>query len=284
MFNKSRPYIFVMHNLDILKRSLFRLLIAGITMLLVLFSEKLASKFKVFTGKHFYVHKHDYRNDWLKFNSYLTSCRTITDMQNVILNTYRETFDLKGASLYLLDREERRYSLAANHGMPDGDVGLPTSTGLIAYFAERCRVFNPLNDEYIPNAEEASFVCHTGARLIVPLSSNGNVDGFVILGERLVQGNFIYEDYDLMKTIGKQAILPIINFKLSEELAETREIAAVAKISSFVVHDLKNLTSNLSLLLDNARDYIGEPEFREDMIETIRNTVTEMKEIGRAHV
>jgi len=66
-------------------------------------------------------------------------------------------------------------------------------------------------------------------------------------------------------------------FRLSEELAEAREMAAVAKISSFVIHDLKNLASTLSLLLDNAEEYIGEPEFQNDMIEATRNTLSRMQ-------
>ena len=66
-------------------------------------------------------------------------------------------------------------------------------------------------------------------------------------------------------------------FKFSEELAETREVAAVAKVSSFVIDDLKNLTSSLSLLLENASDFIGEPEFQEDMLQAVRNTVDKMR-------
>jgi hypothetical protein len=52
---------------------------------------------------------------------------------------------------------------------------------------------------------------------------------------------------------------------------------AVAKMSSFVIHDIKNLTYSLSLLLNNAENFIDNPEFQNDMLATLRNTVSKMK-------
>ena len=82
-----------------------------------------------------------------------------------------------------------------------------------------------------------------------------------------------------MKIVARQATLSIVNFRLSEELAETREMAAVAKISSFIIHDLKNHAYTLSLLLENAEAHINNAEFQRDMIETVKNTVYSMKSI-----
>ena len=163
--------------------------------------------------------------------------------------------------------------------MSGGEHTMQISDNLMLYFLERERVFNAHDGEYIPNQEEASFIKETGARLIVPLISDKKVIGFLVLGDQLVPEKLTYEDYDLMKTLAKQASLAILNFRLSEELAETREITAVAKISSFIIHDLKNLTSNLSLLLDNSENYIRNPEFQTDMIETIKNTLNKMKNL-----
>jgi putative PEP-CTERM system histidine kinase len=53
----------------------------------------------------------------------------------------------------------------------------------------------------------------------------------------------------------------------------------VARVSSFVLHDLKNMTSTLSLMLDNANEYIDDPEFQQDMIGTLKSTVNKMKSL-----
>ncbi len=259
--------------------SIFIAFIAGIVMLVILFSERLRRRAKVLINKHFYANKHDYRTEWLKFTARLTSCRTAADIREVILTTYRETFGLNGASLYLLDGNKKRYVQVANQSMYGEMMELKPSKALISYFHDRNRVFNPFDGEYVPDEDEAEFIERTGARLLVPLMSNGRIEGIVVFGKQLAEENFIYEDFDLMKTIARHATLALLNFRLSEELAETREVAAVTRISSFVIHDLKNHTTTLSLLLDNARDYLDDPEFQEDMIRSIKNTLTKMKDL-----
>ncbi len=249
----------------------------GIVIFSVLFSERLRRRVKVLINKHFYASKHDYRSAWLGFTSRLTSCRTVTDVREVILETYRETFGLKGAALYLLDDKRGAYVEVANRSMYGEKAELRPSEALLSYFRDRERVFNPGDGEYAPTPEEARFVRITGARLLVPLLNNRSLEGFVLLGEQLAQEEYIYEDFDLMKTLARHATLALLNFKLSEELAETREVAAVARVSSFVIHDLKNLTSTLSLLLDNAEEHLDDPEFQEDMLGSIRATLTKMK-------
>jgi len=251
---------------------------SGILLLAVLFSEQLRRKAKVSIDKHFFAQKHDYRTQWITFTERLGVCRTPTEIHDEILTTFMRAFGLRGASLYLGGRGDRsRFSLAACREMRGGPAELHASQGLVSYFLEKGRVLAPDGGEYALTAEEAEFFEGSGSRLLVPLEGGGHVVALVSFGEQLANEEFTYEDYDLMRTLAKQAALSVINATLSEELAETREIAAVARISSFVIHDLKNLASSLSLLLDNAEEYIGDPEFQNDMIESTRNTLTKMK-------
>ena len=249
---------------------------SGILLLAVLFSEQLRRKAKVSIDKHFFAQKHDYRTQWITFTERLAVCRTSAEIYDEILTTYMRSFGLRGASLYLCGAECLSYTLAACREMRAGPE-MPASEGLKSYFLERGRVLDPDGGEYALAKEESDFFDLSGTRLLVPVEGNGRIEAFVAFGEQLASEVFTYEDYDLMKTLAKQAALSIINFRLSEELAETREIAAVAKISSFVIHDLKNLASSLSLLLDNAEEYIGDPEFQNDMIDATRNTLSKMK-------
>ncbi len=259
--------------------AIFAAFAIGIIMVAVFLSEQLRRKVKVFVNKNFYPHKHDYRNEWLNFAEGLAACRSFPDVQEAILTKYRVTFGLKRVSLYLLDRDKGSYLLAANQAMPGDGLRLQASAGLIFYLKERELLCSVSGGEYATSEEEADFIGRSGARAIVPLTANGEVEGFVVFGEQLVKEEFTYEDYDLMKTIAKQAALSIINFRLSEELGATREIAAVGRISSFVMHDLKNLASNLSLTLDNAEQFMHDPEFQTDMITTTRNTLSKMKDL-----
>ena len=248
----------------------------GALLLAVLFSEKVRRRAKVYISKHFYSHKHDYREEWIKFTSRLSSCATLADVQESVLSMFRETFGLAGASLYLLDRDEQ-YARSSALAMPEGPLRLRLSGELREYFVQRERVLDLTGREHRLSESEEILFRQAGSWLIVPLISNGRVEGLLVLGPQIVPENLIYEDYDLMKVLARQAAQAVTNLRLSEELLETRAMAAVARISSFVIHDLKNLTTSLSLVVDNAEEHIGNPDFQQDAIKTIKNTLAKMK-------
>ena len=248
----------------------------GALLLAVLFSEKVRRRAKVYISKHFYSHKHDYREEWIKFTSRLSSCATLADVQESVLSMFRETFGLAGASLYLLDRDEQ-YARSSALAMPEGPLRLRLSGELREYFVQRERVLDLTGREHRLSESEEILFRQAGAWLIVPLISNGRVEGLLVLRPQIVPEKLIYEDYDLMKVLARQAAQAVTNLRLSEELLETRAMAAVARISSFVIHDLKNLTTSLSLVVDNAEEHIGNPDFQQDAIKTIKNTLAKMK-------
>jgi putative PEP-CTERM system histidine kinase len=257
--------------------TIFTAFATGIGMIIVLLSGRARRKAVVFLRKHFFAQKHEYRDEWLKFTGRLSSCKTVSDVYNAILTTYRETFGLKGSSLYLIDKETKEYKPVLRQNMPGGEQALKISDPMHLYLVNRERVLNTSDGEYRPEQEDAALIKESGARLIVPLINDSELTGFLALGDQLAPEKLIYEDYDLMKTLARQATYAVLNFRLSEELGETREIAAVARISAFVIHDLKNLATSLSLVLENARSHIGNAEFQHDMLETIGSTVDKMK-------
>ena len=82
-----------------------------------------------------------------------------------------------------------------------------------------------------------------------------------------------------MKMLARQATSVLLSVKLSAQLCSVEEMAALGKVSTFVVHDLKNLTSNLSLIVDNAKEHIDNPEFQKDLLETLGETISRIKNL-----
>jgi putative PEP-CTERM system histidine kinase len=257
--------------------TVFFAFVSGITLLILFLSEQLRRKVKVFINKHLYKHKHDYREEWLKFTHVLSKCKSQNDVHIAVLTHFIETFGLTGSALYLFDKRQNSYIHAAHLSMPDAPPKFTPSRELLSYFSERDRVLNPYDNEYTPCIAESECIRQADARLIVPLIFDKKVEGLVLFKKQLVAEAFNYEDYDLMKTLAKQAAQSIISYGLAEELVATTEIVAMAKMSSFVIHDIKNLTYSLSLLVNNAESFMDNPEFQDDMIATLRNTVSKMK-------
>jgi putative PEP-CTERM system histidine kinase len=132
---------------------------------------------------------------------------------------------------------------------------------------------NPaLNDSLLLSLEEV------GARFVVPLIFEKKLEGFIVLGSLINKNEILtYEDFDLMRMLARQSISSLQGVRLSEQLIIARELAAIGKVSTFVLHDLKNQVSGLSLMMDNAVEYADDPEFQQDMLETVGNTVSNIK-------
>jgi len=252
----------------------------AILLLSILLSEKVRRRTKVYINKHFYAgNKHDYREEWIKLTSRFSLCAALSDVQEAILTVFAQTFGVAGASLYLANREDRRYIRVSELAMPNSPVEIRISGELYNYFAKRERVLNVTDGEFQLSASERLTFSQAGAWLVIPLISNNKVIGLAMFREQIVPEMLIYDDFDLMKVLARQAAQAITNLRLSEEIIEIRAMAAVSKVSTFVIHDLKNLTTSLSLCLDNAEEHIGNPDFQKDAISTIRNTLFKMKSL-----
>ena len=114
------------------------------------------------------------------------------------------------------------------------------------------------------------------AWLIVPLQSDRNLTGFAVLADPRIAIELDWEVRDLLKTAGGQAGSYLAYAQATEALLEAQKFDAFHRMSTFVVHDLKNLIAQLQLLLSNVERHRDNPEFQRDMLKTIEHVVGRM--------
>jgi putative PEP-CTERM system histidine kinase len=100
-----------------------------------------------------------------------------------------------------------------------------------------------------------------------------------VLGRPRAARDLNWEDYDLLKTIGRQTASYLAEHQTARALAEARQFDQFNKRFAFVLHDIKNLASQLSLITANAEKFKGNPEFVDDMVTTVRETVDKMNRL-----
>jgi len=88
-----------------------------------------------------------------------------------------------------------------------------------------------------------------------------------------------WEVNDLLKTAGRQAASFLAQMQATEALLEVRKFDAFNRMSAFVVHDLKNVVTQLSLMMKNAKRLQDNPEFRQDMLMTVENALDRMRQL-----
>jgi putative PEP-CTERM system histidine kinase len=88
-----------------------------------------------------------------------------------------------------------------------------------------------------------------------------------------------WEVRDLLKTASRQAAVFLAQMDATEALLEARKFDAFNRMSAFVVHDLKNIVTQLSLMLKNAQRLHGNPEFQQDMLSTVESSLEKMRRL-----
>ena len=257
--------------------------LVGIVLLILLLSERFRREVKVALHKNFYQYKHDYRTQWLRFTEQLATSTTGDELLQRILAAYCGIFGINSAALFLFEKNRGGYCMSAGHNFREiNDVIAPENT-LVQFMRERAWVVSSKDENPEIMKQNSRFFLDNKISFVIPLFTKEQIEGFIILGVPFKEDEvYIYEDYDLMKTIARQASQAIMHQRLLEQILHAREIETIGNVAAFVAHDLKNLVSNLSLIVENAGRYIQNPDFQQDMLMSLGNTVTKMQRlIGR---
>ncbi|MDY0263352.1 XrtA/PEP-CTERM system histidine kinase PrsK [Syntrophotalea acetylenica] len=275
LFGTGMQYLDLSQNRSLM---LGAAVVTGLLLVVLLLSETVRRRIQVTLHKNFYQKKYDYRSEWLQFTSRLAQAKNRTELEAAILTFYAETFSVRGAALFLREREDGAFGCCAQYEMELH--GLKLAGQFPQEHPHDCSWVTNLTAQH-EELDGAWQALHKhGCSFLIPLCFDSGIEGFIALGQRVYAGeDLTYEDFDLMKILAHQAIGVLLSRKLYTDLIAAKEMAAIGKISTFVIHDLKNQVSSLGLVVDNARDYIDDHEFRSDMFETLDNTVANMNSL-----
>lgn len=248
--------------------------LVGLGLLVLFLSDKVRRKVRLFLQLNFYGEKYDYRIQWTRFTERLTSARSRTDLYQAVLSACCETFGTIGAALFLYDHDRHVYALAFALEMDRQDRDFGADSSLVA----KLRSGRVLSMDDASAEERDSSPWLKVARCAIPLRHEDVLDGFVLLGPPLNRAEeYDEEDFELMDAMATHISSALLNMRVLEQLARSRDMEIMGKVSAFVLHDLKNHVYTLSLMTDNARKFIANPEFQKDLVEALGSTVGKMK-------
>jgi putative PEP-CTERM system histidine kinase len=109
--------------------------------------------------------------------------------------------------------------------------------------------------------------------------AHGTLHGIVLLDRAVVVRPLNYEDRDLLKAVGNHIAVHLAQKHSDSLLAEAQQFEAYNRLTTFLMHDLNNLVAQQSLIVENAEQHKRNPEFVDDAIQTISNSVSRMKKV-----
>ena len=254
---------------------------SGALLASLLFSGKLRARLRVSLSKHFFSYRYDYRDEWLKFTHALASLSG--DVAEGIIRTMAPLVNGRAGLLFSTLPGETPRLLAHWHMPPPPDCreGLGNLPGWVAKsdwvvdLRERRRSPDLYEGLVLPDWLERS----EDLWLVIPLVFGERLEGLLMLKGSDLKQSLNWEDRDLLKTAGRQAASHLAQHQASQALVEARQFEAFNRLSAYVVHDLKNILAQQSLIVSNAAKHRDNPAFIDDMIATVENSVTRMQRL-----
>jgi putative PEP-CTERM system histidine kinase len=269
----------------------FVLLVTVVLLAIAMLSNRVRLHARRFVSRHFQRPLYDYRTVWRSVTEETAACVKPVDLCQAAVKLVADIFEVLSVTLWLVDDRRENLVFATSTFLSEArgnDLKPPSADAM-----EVMQALEKHPDPIDLDAAKESWAtvlkrCHPdefrkgGNRVCVPMMSRGEVLGLMILGDRVGGVSFSWQDFDLLKCIADQVAASLLNAQLSQQLLQGREMEAFQTMSAFFVHDLKNTTSTLNLMLNNLPEHFNDPEFRADALRGISKTVAHINRlIGR---
>lgn len=257
---------------------------AAVVLLVVVSSGQARASAKVFFNKHFFNRKYDYREEWLRFTKTLSDAEPGPETRVRAIQAIAEIVDSPGGMLLWRVNDGPFQPVAHWNFSPPAALVEPL-TGNFPIFLERTLWIINLQDLPTTVPKDAQLDLPEWLRqlprawLVIPLVLHRQLHGMMILAEPRAPRPINWEDRDLLKAAGSQATSYIAQLEAVQALLEVRQLEAFGRLSAFVIHDLKNLIAQLSLVVKNAARHKHNPEFMEDAIRTVEHAAGKMNKL-----
>lgn len=260
---------------------------ASVAALVLLPSRAFRAWFRVKVSKHLFQHRFDYRSEWLRFTDTLGRPGDGAEpLETRIVQAVADITESPGGLLLVPDATGTLVAHARwNWPMVDPPA-FGASAEAAAYFARTGRVVE-LDALRAPDGVDEDVASHVPqwiiveprAWIIVPLVHFDRLAGLVLLEHPPIKRTLDWEDFDLLRVVGRQVASYLAEAQGQEVLSDVKRFDEFNRRFAFIMHDVKNLVSQLTLVTRNAERHADNPEFRADMIATLQNSTARMNDL-----
>ena len=258
-------------------------LVAGIVGLLILaLSTRVQGALRIALKRNLYEYKYDYREEWLRVSAELTGPGREDSLEERAIHAVGELVQSGSGVVFRVTDQDVL--------VPIGQINAPwavplssnTTLELKQFFLqgeERIVDLDAYRDDPAPfagldlSSDDAAL---SSARFLVPLCVGDQLFGMLALGQPSVAMTLDWEDYDTLKVVARQAAGFLALKNADEALSASEQFRVRQELSAFVVHDLKTISGQLTLMLRNAKRHRDNPAFVDDLLTTVENAAGRM--------
>ncbi|HEX6409372.1 MAG TPA: XrtA/PEP-CTERM system histidine kinase PrsK [Sphingomicrobium sp.] len=266
-------------------------LLAALTVaaMVLLPSAKARSWAKVKISKHLFEHRYDYRAEWLRFtNTVGVSGADAAQLGERVIKAFADILEAPGGLLLATDpagaiTTASSWNWSGKHP-PAGELDRVRDFWSALESSGRIVELDALRNGWASSKDCVALppqwmLEERRAWIGVPLIHGERLFGLILLAAPDYRRVLDWEDFDLLRTAGRQAASALAEAHGQEALSNAQRFEEFNRRFAFILHDIKNLVSQLSLLSRNAERHADNPEFRADMVATLRGSVGKMNEL-----
>ena len=258
--------------------------IALTALALLILSGSMRARLKVYISKNFFNYRYDYREEWLRFTAILSSSESPHAMGDTVVRALANLVESPSGALWLQRGQGGDLVQTARWNMPAMSERESANSEFSSFLCERGWIIDfdqwrRGDADYAGLAPPDWMALDNRYWLAIPLLVGGELIGFVLLGRARASVEVNWEVRDLLKTASRQASSYLAQMQATDALLESKKFDAFNRMSAFVVHDLKNIVTQLSLMMKNAKRLRDNPEFRQDMLDTVENSLEKMRQL-----
>ena len=229
---------------------------------------------RVKLAKHLFRHRYDYRAEWVRFTD--TLGRPDADaapLEQRIVKAVADVTDSPAGLLLTPGGAGLGVTGAWNwdgaEAIAAGDEALARYLAASGRIVELDHVRGAEGDAAERAAMPLWLIDAEAAWALVPLIHFDTLAGVIVLARPPIARRLDWEDFDLLRMLGRQAASYLAEAASHAALAEARRFDEFNRRFAFIIHDIKNLVSQLTLVARNAERHADNPAFRADMVATL---------------
>ena len=259
----------------------FLLFVAGGAILLMV-QPATGRAIRRFVDRNFYAYRFDYRREWGRVSAALSPAAAPEEVCRQLESLMRDIFDADHIAIHF--REDPAGAFRLLHGPSNTPTTLEATHPLVRWFdRERWPVLfveRGLDPELAAGVEASKLLrSQVGAAVCAPLAVAEPVIALLWLSPKRGDEAWSEEDLEFLAAMSRQLASALWFSRQAERIAEARQLESLQRLSSFVLHDMKNHVSGLALVVDNARRHMGNPDFQRDAMAVVERTVRSLRDL-----
>lgn len=256
--------------------------LAFLSMLLT--SRRFRARLMMFISKNFFDYKYDYREEWLKMTRELADLRDTPPLPERVIRILAGLVESSSGALWVRDEDGNFMLQSAINMAPPRFTSIDGNAELTRFFSEREWIIDlgeyhsdPVRYNLLEIPDP--ILNFSKGWLVIPMYLGNSLYGIALIGQSNARVELNWENFDLVRVVARQTCNLLAQADAQNRLSRAMQFEAVSKASAFMVHDLKTLIAQLTLLVRNAGHHRNNPAFIDDMISTTEHAVQKMSNL-----